>query len=104
MHLLYISINLNMIHFPVQRPVDIKNRPKIPVPDEDPYSVAENAGSSGSGSSGFGPSSLGGYVTQTREQQKMNGRKGDNPPKLPPRDNGYPYNTKVMQKVLVKKL
>lgn len=88
--------DMNVFYFPVQRPVDIKNRPKIPVPDEDPYSVAENAGSSGSGSSGFGPSSLGGYVIQTREHQKTIGRKGDNPPKLPPRDNnGYSYNMKV---------
>lgn len=23
-----------------ERPVDIRNRPRIPVPDEDPYSVA----------------------------------------------------------------
>jgi len=47
--------------------VDIRNRPRIPVPDEDPYSVA---GSGSSGSSGPG-----------RERSK------DKPPKLPPRDN-----------------
>lgn len=40
----------------VQRPLDIKNRPRIPIPDEDPYSIAGNSGGSGvsSGSSGFG--------------------------------------------------
>lgn len=29
----------------MQRPIDIKNRPKIPIPDEDPYSIAENGSS-----------------------------------------------------------
>lgn len=39
----------------VHRPLDIKNRPRIPIPDEDPYSIAGNGGGSGSsGSSGFG--------------------------------------------------
>jgi len=51
-----------------ERPVDIRNRPRIPVPDEDPYSVA---GSGSSGSSGV------------RERSK------DKPPKLPPRDSIY---------------
>lgn len=42
----------------MQRPLDIKNRPRIPIPDEDPYSIAGNGGGSGgsSGSSGFGTS------------------------------------------------
>lgn len=42
----------------VQRPLDIKNRPRIPIPDEDPYSIAGNGDGSGgsSGSSGFGTS------------------------------------------------
>lgn len=41
----------------VHRPLDIKNRPRIPIPDEDPYSIAGNGGGSGSsGSSGFGNS------------------------------------------------
>lgn len=39
----------------VQRPVDIKNRPRIPIPDEDPYSEAAVSASS-SGSSGLGGS------------------------------------------------
>ena len=51
-----------------ERPVDIRNRPRIPVPDEDPYSVA------GSGSSGS---------SAVRERSK------DKPPKLPPRDSIY---------------
>lgn len=43
--------------FAVHRPLDIKNRPRIPIPDEDPYSIAGNGGGSGSsGSSGFGNS------------------------------------------------
>ena len=50
----------------VERPVDIRNRPRIPVPDEDPYSVAGSSGSSG-----------------VRERSK------DKPPKLPPRDSIY---------------
>lgn len=58
-----------------QRPIlDIRNRPRIPVPDEDPYSVA---GSGSSGSSGNG-----------------NSKRADKPPKLPPRDNSIygPHN------------
>jgi len=49
--------------------VDIRNRPRIPIPDEDPYSVA---GSRSSGSSGAGK------VDRSRDRDK--------PPKLPPRD------------------
>jgi len=53
---------------------NIKNRPRIPPPDEDPYSVAGSGGSSG-GSSG--------------KDRK------DKPPKLPPRDNPhYPHQTR----------
>ncbi|KAJ8952543.1 hypothetical protein NQ314_007512, partial [Rhamnusium bicolor] len=48
---------------PVQRVIDIKNRPRIPIPDEDPYSIA-GTGSGSSGSSGF----AGGGVAATREQ------------------------------------
>ncbi|XP_014239303.1 uncharacterized protein LOC106660839 isoform X2 [Cimex lectularius] len=64
---------------PVKRStVDIRNRPRIPVPDEDPYSVASNGGAS-SGSSG-------GSVHQGQ-------RRSDKPPKLPPRDNNpYPHH------------
>merc|ERR1719284_2297994 len=52
-----------------ERPVDIRNRPRIPVPDEDPYSVAGSSGSSG-----------------VRERSK------DKPPKLPPRDSIYGHH------------
>ena len=76
----------------LRNPVDIRNRPRIPVPDEDPYSITMNGGSSGSGSSGFGP----GHVAATREQLMMQsqklGRRSDKPPKLPPRDNLYSHD------------
>lgn len=86
----------------VQRPLDIKNRPRIPIPDEDPYSIASSnvngSGSSGS-SGGYGlGNGLGnghanghGVVAATREQlmMQMGQRRGDKPPKLPPRENGY---------------
>ena len=68
--------------------MDIRNRPRIPVPDEDPYSVAGAEyfhqislknwkyvkGSGSSGSSGV------------RERSK------DKPPKLPPRDSIYGHH------------
>lgn len=50
---------------------NIRNRPRIPLPDEDPYSVAGSGASSGSSGG------------------KDRGK--DKPPKLPPRDSpGYP--------------
>lgn len=101
----------------VQRLVDIKNRPRIPIPDEDPYSVAGNGGGSGgsSGSSGFGhgnaivaspammngngPMSNGNGVAREQllmqaqqQQQQQGGRRSEKPPKLPPRDNMYPHD------------
>lgn len=104
----------------MQRLVDIKNRPRIPIPDEDPYSVAGNGGGSGGssgGSSGFGngnaivasPAMMNGNgalvngngVAATREQllmqaaqqqQQLGGRRSEKPPKLPPRDNMYPHD------------
>ncbi|XP_037926571.1 uncharacterized protein LOC119661342 [Hermetia illucens] len=86
---------------PVQRPVvDIKNRPRIPIPDEDPYSVAGNSGGS-SGSSGFGANGVtptsSGHVAATREQlllqtQQLAARRSEKPPKLPPRDNIYGHD------------
>jgi hypothetical protein len=83
----------------VQRPVDIKNRPRIPIPDEDPYSEAAGSASS-SGSSGLGGSGSAGEgngkdvvsVIATREQLLMQQQ-----PKLPPRDNMYPQVLKVIQ-------
>lgn len=61
----------------MQRPVNVKSRPRLPIPDdEDPYSIAgncinnENSDSSGySGSSGSGGS--GGTNTNTNN---MNGK------------------------------
>lgn len=66
---------------PIKNPrpaIDIRNRPRIPVPDEDPYSIA---GSGSSGSSGNG----------NRERSR------DKPPKLPPRDNSI-YATNGLPK------
>ncbi|XP_017839767.1 uncharacterized protein LOC108597633 [Drosophila busckii] len=101
---------------PVQRPiVDIKNRPRIPIPDEDPYSVAGNGSNGSSGSSGFGSAhqqqlhqhqqQLGkhlnngssGHVAATREQlllqtQQLAHKRSEKPPKLPPRDNVYAHD------------
>lgn len=89
-YLFYVQLNK------VQRPVDIKNRPRIPVPDEDPYSEANSASSTGSsgggGSAGEGPGKE--RVAATREQlliqsaQFVN-KRSEKPPKLPPRDNSY---------------
>ncbi|XP_039301260.1 uncharacterized protein LOC111043775 [Nilaparvata lugens] len=74
---------------PMKRnPVDIRNRPRIPIPDEDPYSIAGNGGGS-SGSSGGG----GGGMQLQHGPQMM--RRSDKPPKLPPRENGsnpYPHD------------
>ncbi|RZF34634.1 hypothetical protein LSTR_LSTR012716 [Laodelphax striatellus] len=74
---------------PVKRnTVDIRNRPRIPIPDEDPYSIAGNGGGS-SGSSGGG----GGVMQLPHGGQMM--RRSDKPPKLPPRENGsngYPHD------------
>lgn len=71
--------------------MDIKNRPRIPIPDEDPYSVAGNGGGS-SGSSGFGASGSG-LVGASRDHlmqgQPIGQRRSEKPPKLPPRDNLY---------------
>ncbi|KAH8259137.1 hypothetical protein KR038_006563 [Drosophila bunnanda] len=100
---------------PVQRPiVDIKNRPRIPIPDEDPYSVAGNGSGGSSGSSGFGSGHQaqlhpqqqlgkhmngngGGHVAATREQlllqtQQLAHKRSEKPPKLPPRDNVYSHD------------
>ena len=53
----------------VQRPiVDIKNRPRIPIPDEDPYSVAGNGSGGSSGSSGFGASAMSSMMSLQQQQ------------------------------------
>ena len=70
----------------------MRNRPRIPVPDEDPYSIAGNEIDS-SGSSGFGASGIYGRVP--RDQMLMQSSqypplRREKPPKLPPRgDNLY---------------
>lgn len=82
---------------PVKRAVDIRNRPRIPIPDEDPYSIA-GAGSGASSGSSSGTAAVignGGLVAATREQllAQQRGRTTDKPPKLPPRDNAlYPHD------------
>lgn len=88
--------------------MDIKNRPRIPIPDEDPYSIASsNANGSGSsGSSGYGHGNGHGVVAATREQLLMQmergQRRGDKPPKLPPRENGYgPADIPKVRKVVI---
>lgn len=91
------------IYFTVQRSVDIKNRPKIPIPDEDPYSEAGNSASS-SGSSGLGGSSAERIAaTAARDQlilrAQQNGKRSDKPPKLPPRDNMYHQDKPKLLKV-----
>lgn len=63
-----------MHHFQclVQRPiVDIKNRPRIPIPDEDPYSVAGNGSGGSSGSSGFGASAMSSMMSLQQQQQLL---------------------------------
>lgn len=85
---------------PVKRAIDIRNRPRIPIPDEDPYSVAGSGGSSGSSGVGTGTNGTGngtGMVAAAREQllqqqQQLLQRRSDKPPKLPPRDNSYPHD------------
>jgi hypothetical protein len=77
-------------YFPVHRPFDIRNRPRIPIPDEDPYVAA---GIDSSGSSGFG-NDIYGHIT--REQLLMQSQyppmRREKPPKLPPRDNLYGHH------------
>lgn len=71
---------------PVQRVMDIKNRPRIPIPDEDPYSVATN-------DSGHFSNYPVGSVAATREHLLMQSqRRSEKPPKLPPRENMYPHD------------
>lgn len=67
--------------------MDIKNRPRIPIPDEDPYSVAGV-------SSSVGPSEITSADRDSREQIYIQStsyqhRRAERPPKLPPRENLY---------------
>lgn len=88
---LFTAVALRLSVVAVQRPLDIKNRPRIPIPDEDPYSVAsnelENSGASGS-SGEIGRERI--AVTKEQLIMQMNGKRSEKPPKLPPRDNIYP--------------
>lgn len=97
---------------PIQHPLDVRIRPRIPVPDENPYSIAENicsrCGNSGnSGNLGnLGNSSNSRFITTSanetghaapnREQlsklQKPSPKRSEKTPKLPPRDNIYPHD------------
>jgi len=95
-----LCIFLSLRDCAVQRSaVDIKNRPRIPIPDEDPYSEAGINSGSSSGSSGMGGSGSSGgerrsVVAATREQlliqsQQFGQKRSEKPPKLPPRDSMY---------------
>ncbi|XP_034243150.1 uncharacterized protein LOC117646377 isoform X2 [Thrips palmi] len=78
---------------PVKRVVDIRNRPRIPIPDEDPYSVAGSGGSSGSSSGARESAQLQQQPAPQGLGQHKLGRRSDKPPKLPPRDNTpYPHD------------
>lgn len=68
---------------PMRRPLDIKNRPRIPIPDEkiDPYALTEDSATSSSfGIYGHSKSSM---LIPSQFHRR------DKPPKLPPRDNIY---------------
>ncbi len=81
---------------PVSKRNDIRNRPRIPIPDEDPYSVAGSGSSGGSSSSHNGNStalnpggpSVNGGVNPAGPTATKDRRSTDKPPKLPPRDSG----------------
>ncbi|OXU31002.1 hypothetical protein TSAR_010015 [Trichomalopsis sarcophagae] len=105
----------------LQRPVDIKNRPRIPIPDEDPYSVAGVSSSSTEPSLGREQQIYAAYQ-QHREQREhrearephgrqsmvagappQGHRRGERPPKLPPRENAYGHDIpKMPRQVYVK--
>ena len=67
---------------PVSKRSDIRNRPRIPIPDEDPYSVA---GSGSSGSSSHNGNSNGNGTVPTGSNGvngTSNTKRADKPPKL----------------------
>lgn len=37
----------------MERPINVKSRPRLPIPDEDPYSIAGNGRMDNSDSSGY---------------------------------------------------
>lgn len=70
--------------------MDIKNRPRIPIPDEDPYSIAGV-------SSSIGVSEAFQQDREAREQiyaqsTTSRQRRAERPPKLPPRENIYSHD------------
>ena len=71
----YTICSLSAVRNP-RSAIDIRNRPRIPIPDEDPYSIAGSGSSGGSSGNGNGP-------LHGRERSR------DKPPKLPPRENIY---------------
>lgn len=73
----------------MQRPVDIKNRPRIPIPDEDPYSVAGISSSSGPSDTILTPRDS---REQIYVQSGYQHRRTEKPPKLPPRENLYGHD------------
>ena len=77
----------------MHRQFDIRNRPRIPVPDEDPYSNCNEIDSSGS--SGFGASGIYGHIAREQQQMMMQSHypplRREKPPKLPPRDSNNHY-------------
>ncbi|XP_015587621.1 uncharacterized protein LOC107264167 isoform X2 [Cephus cinctus] len=73
----------------LQRPVDIKNRPRIPIPDEDPYSVA---GVSSSGQSEDPQTSRDTRAQVYMPSSSYHPRRPEKPPKLPPRENLYGHD------------
>ena len=68
--------------------IDIRNRPGIPIPDEDPYSIAGSGSSGGSSGNGNG----------VRDRERSRANKEPRPPELPPRDGGQ-YGTKPSSRV-----
>ena len=69
--------------------IDIRNRPGIPIPDEDPYSIAGSGSSGGSSGNGNG----------VRDRERSRPNKEPRPPELPPRDGGQ-YGTKPSSRVI----
>lgn len=78
----------------MHRQFDIKNRPRIPVPDEDPYSNCNEIDSSGS--SGFGASGIYGHIAREQHMMMQSHNypqlRREKPPKLPPRENTYHHD------------
>ncbi|XP_006624290.1 uncharacterized protein LOC102680870 [Apis dorsata] len=74
----------------LQRPVDIKNRPRIPIPDEDPYSIAGVSSSIGVSESFQQDRDIRDqiYIQSTNSRHKRT----EKPPKLPPRENLYGHD------------